>query len=267
MGNAVRSKPRKGTSNVVQSPKGTGPFYVQPFIDHPPYCVCEWCAGHREPNEWGNTIRKRINRQSKFPFDKMRSVTYADLVKADEERLLINAVEEARRRRDALASSASFHTLCNLYREYEKEKGKRYDKDRYRIDLLEDRFGNRDATSIDLDDAEELCSHLRKERGNGQETINRYLTTLIAILNFGKAKRKIQQHGLERFKKEKTRKAGRPKTYSQRQIDVVFGAALDTYEREQAEKGDRLTSKAGKNPVMRGPRCRCGASASSRTVR
>ncbi|MFZ2493512.1 MAG: tyrosine-type recombinase/integrase [Thermoanaerobaculia bacterium] len=246
-------QPREGTSNVVQWPKGTGPFYIQPFITHPPFCICDWCKKKRQTaDEWSQPFRQWINRKSKFPYDKMRSVAYSDEVVREEERLLVEAVERSRRNREALGAAVSFTTLCKAYREHQIEKGKRYDKDQYRIDLLEEKFGERDAVSINLDDADDLAEELRRDRGVGPQTINRYLTTLVAILNFGKTKRKIATHALDGLKKEEVRRPGRPRTFSRSQIEILFGAAMDAYELEQAEKGLRLGGKAGKNTVMRG---------------
>ena len=188
----MREKSKRGSTHVVQHPKLVGRYFIQPPIEHPPECLYKWCRTHRRTDDWGKTITVRINRLSIFPHDEMKSVGYAAEVKKYEEKKLRDAVEQARLKNEALAAAVTFGTLCDMYRHYQKEQGKRYDRDRYRIDVIEEFIGrSRDAASIGLDDADALSSHLRLKRGTAQETINRYLNTLIAVLNHGKAKRKI----------------------------------------------------------------------------
>lgn len=246
------SRKRKGTSAVVwQETKRR--YLIQPWIEHPSGCICSWCAARRKPEEWDRVLRVRINRVSKFPLDFMRSVTYAEDVKREEERLLVRAVAEASKRRDALANAVSFETVCDLYRDHQKETGKRFDRDQYRIEVIEEFIGrSRDAQTIDLDALDAFVSHLRLKRGVGAATIERYLTTLIAILNYAKSKRKIAHHQLEGMKREKTKKRSRPKTFSRRQVAILFGPAMDRYEREQIEEHSRLAATSGKNEVRRG---------------
>jgi integrase len=183
----------------------------------------------------------------------MRSVTFAEDVRREEERLLIAAVEDARKRRDAVATAVSLGIVCDMYREHQKEAGKRFDRDQYRIDVIEDFFGRaRDVKTVDLEAADTLVSHLRLQRGVGSATIQRYLTTLIAMLNFAKSRRKIAHHELEGMKREKQKKRSRPKTFSRRQVAILLGPAMERYEREQIEEYDRLVATSGRNRVRQG---------------
>lgn len=231
-----------------------GRYRVQPPIIHPPLCVCKTCKESRSPEEWHVPVERRINRASKFPLDLMKSIAYAAEVKREEERKLVEAVEEARRKNAALAGATRFGALCDLYREYQREEGKRYDRDKYRIDEIEKFFKkDRDASSFSVDDRNEFVTHLKLKRGSSPETVNRYLTTLIAILNLGKAEGRIKQHGMETIRRERRkRKKSRPKTFSKKQVEVLLGEAMNRFEREQAEERGRPVKNAGWRNVRRG---------------
>lgn len=236
-----------------------GRYQVSPPVVHPPSCVCAICPHYRAAvidrlraawmkdgrsftdadlrfEVWSQplTIRARRRCPKKIRDSRPAAAEYARKVKREEEASLVAAVEKQISDKQALANAVPFGRVSDAYRIFLQAEGKRYDRDRYRIDALERFFGRgRDVATVDRSDYERLKVHLTKERA-AAPTIARYTTTLVAMMNNAVREGIIPDHRLKHLQRPKAKKKTKPVTFTRRQVAVLLGPAMDAYEREQA---------------------------------
>lgn len=242
-----------------------GRYQIAVPVVHPPHCVCSVCPQHRakvmqdiraaweaeerpftkaevELEAWSReiTIRARRRCPEGPPRESRPSAAgYAQQVKRDEESKLRAAVAEAERKRLARAGAVPFKIVCDAYREHQKADGKRYDRDRYRIDAAEEFFGKmRDAASIDreayLAYREYLVTPQHGEQPRGAATVVRYTTTLVAMMNSAVRDGILPGHQLSQIQRPRVKRKAKPIAFTRRQVEVLFGSAMLVFEREQA---------------------------------
>jgi integrase len=212
-----------------------GRWRVNPWITHPPLCVCAQCAAAPSPSP----RRVRIDRVS--PYDtETGSIGYAALLREQEEARLRRAVDQARAGGLALAAAVSLGTVMDAYRHYLATEGKRLDRDTYRIDAIEHYFGTaREAEGITKRDVMAFRRWLSEERGAGPATVARYLATLVAALNGAVKEGIIVGHKIGGMRRPAARLAGKPCTFTAAQVQTLMGPAMDRFEREQNERRAR----------------------------
>lgn len=242
---------RRAEPDFVSGVKGR--YEISPWISHPPKCVCEICPRHRRtPEAWLEPIEIRARRKSLYPDSRIDSAAYARQFKREEEARLKAAVVAAEARKAAMGSAVPFGKVCDAYREHMQTEGKRYDRDRYRIDAAEKFFGkSRDTATIDRDAYEEFKASL-SAGGASASTIVRYTTTLVAMMNHAVRERIIGEHKLVLLRRPRSKRKTKPVTFSRRQVGILLGRAMAEYEREiataarawQEQSADRKGSSA-----------------------
>lgn len=238
----------KDPSYVVFS-KRDGGYLVQPWITHPAECVCSWCAKNRTPDNWGIEVSVRLNRKSRFPKSETKSIVYAQQIKVDEELRLRRDLEESRRSRSALGGTMSLGKVLAAYTKHLREDGKRLDRDQYRIEIIEEFFGaDVAAASLAKTDVQSFVEHLKAKRKVSAATVHRYLNTLSAAFNSAVSDGLLAHNPLRGVRRPKWRRMTKPRTFSKAQIQVLFGEAMDAFEREQAAKA---TTSDPRRLVMR----------------
>jgi len=224
-----------------------GAYRIQIFVAHPPRCICDSCRDLRSPDAWDKPFRIRIQRRSIFPNDALDSSAYARQVKRYEEERLQREVNEAESKRIALGNRISVGQLCEMYRTYQRDSGKRLDRDRYRIDEIEEFFQTgTDAALITKDDYQRFRKGLQKRKLSPSSEL-RTVNTLLAIFNHGLRELTGFDHQLKVVSKPKVRHRSKPVTFSEKQVDLLLGAAMDEYERQLAEQF-RLVEASRKDP-------------------
>lgn len=234
---------------MTQSPKGKGARYaffyrgrwrVNPWVVHPAYCVCGRCARRRAADQWDRPVRVRIDRVSPH-HSEAASIAYADQVRQQEEARLCEATARAIAEQKALAGRVSFGEVCAAYGRYQIREGKRLDRDRSRIEIVERFFGaERDASSISKADVERLRLWLLNDRHVTLATIERYLATFIAMMNGAVKDGLLERHNLHGLRRSRLPRCVRPFTFTRHQVRVLLGPAMDAFEAEQGQRADAL---------------------------
>lgn len=223
-----------------------GRYEVSPPIVHPPFCVCSICPRHRSEADWAQSITIRARRKSPFPKNRVKSAAFALTFKAEQEKLLVEAVRAAEEQERARAGAVTFGAVCDAYRRYLSDAGKRLDRARYRIDNIENFFGRyRDAASIGWDEYQELLGEVS---AMSAQTRRHYASTLLVMLNFAVEHRVMKApHALGRVPLPVVRKTTAPVAWTKAEVATILGPAMDEYEREQAlwNAEARLRAKNG----------------------
>lgn len=217
-----------------------GRWRVNPWVIHPAYCVCSRCASRRAADQWDRPVRVRIDRVSPH-LSEAASIAYADQVRQQEERRLREATARALAEQKALAGRISFGEVCEAYRRYQIREGKRLDRDRSRIEILEGFLGaDRDASSISKGDVERLRLSLLNDRHVTLATVERYLATLIAMMNGAVKDGLLERHNLHGLRRSRLPRCARPFTFTPHQVRVLLGPAMDAFEAEQDQRAGAL---------------------------
>lgn len=212
-----------------------GGYDVQVPITHPAYCVCRPCQNpkNRPVDAWGEEIVVRTRRRSRFPKNYKQSVLFAATLKTQLEAELRDGVAAARAREDALANAVSVGTVCEHYAAWQREQGKDWQRDQYRVREIREFLGAaRDATTIKYDDYVRFRAHLEK-RGCKPATIRRAVNTLIAIFNRAVKSRVLAMHQLQNIERPKVVTTKKPVIFTTKQVATLLGSAMLRYEREQ----------------------------------
>lgn len=247
--------------NFVVARKGGG-FDVQVPVEHPPKCICKPCKrpGNRPPGTEEGKFVIRTRRKSPHP-NHSDSVAFAKNLKRDLEAELKWNVEDAGRRKEALGKAVSVKKVCDYYEKWQLAQGKDWKRDRYRVKVIREFLGdNRDASSVAYEDYLNLCEHLKtkpigptqgpkkgkksaaspkaKKKGTKREcsqaTIRRYVNTFLAIFNRAVKARVLTAHQLANIERPKVVTNKKPMIFTNRQVAVLLGSAMDVYERSQA---------------------------------
>jgi site-specific recombinase XerD len=213
-----------------------GGYDVQVPVLHPAYCVCTPCKNpkNRPDDAWGKEIIIRTRRRSRYPKSYKRSVAFAETLKEQIEAELRAAVAAARAREDALANAVSVRAVCAHYDAWQREQGKDWERDQYRVKEIREFLGaERDATTVKYDDYTRFRAHLEK-RGCAPATIRRYVNTLMAIFNRAVKTRFLSAHQLTNIERPKVVTTKKPVIFTNKQVATLLGSAMLRYEREQA---------------------------------
>lgn len=230
-----------------------GRFQLQPPITHPPFCVCKLCPKYRQQAavESGKSITQiwefplviRSRRASPSPASRVESAAAALRIKAEEEQRLLEAVKTAESEHRARQTAKSFGDIADAYRRYQLAEGKRYDRARSRIDNIEALIGrHRDANSIDIGVYREVLAEVAEM---APQTRRHYASTLLAMMNNAKAEGIITSHTLSDMRLPTVRKSDDPVTWTEHELSVITGPALDQWEREQASWNQRVGKVEG----------------------
>jgi integrase len=226
-----------------------GRWRVNPPIVHPPFCVCEPCRRYRRDDEWDQERIVRVDRVAPQQSE-TRAVAYAQEVKRQLESELREATARARTELRVCGGRRSFGELCEAYRRYQQAEGKRFDRDRYRIDAIESYWSEeRDPVSITKTDVKAFRESLRAQ-GRSASTVDRYLNTFLAIVNGALKDGLISHHQLVGMRRMRVKRTARPKTFTAQQVEVLLGPAMERFEREQREERERW--KCGSVLPLRG---------------
>ena len=215
--------------------KGKNGYDVQIPIVHPPYCVCRPCQNPRNrlADAWGKEIVIRTRRRSRFPKSQKQSVLFAARLKTQLEAELLDAVAAAKAREEALANAVSVGTVCEHYEAWQREQGKDWERDQYRVKEIREFLGAaRDAASVKYDDYVKFRAHLEK-RGCKPATIRRCVNTLIAVFNRAVKSRVLASHQLQNIERPKVVTTRKPVIFTARQVATLLGSAMLQYERQQ----------------------------------
>lgn len=186
-------------------------------------------------------MRFRVDRVSPHTSE-AASIAYADLVRREEEARLHEATTRAIAEQKAVAGRVSFGGVCAAYIRYQAREGKRLDRDRSRIEMLEGFFGaDRDASTMAKADVERLRLWLLNDRRVTLATVERYLATLIAMMNGAVKDGLLEHHQLHALRRSRLPRCSRPFTFSRQQVQVLLGAAMDAFEAEQDQRARALT--------------------------
>ena len=218
---------------VVKRKDGT--FDVQVPVKHPPFCLCRPCKNpqNRSADSWGETVTIRTRRRSPSPKSYNKSVTFAENLRTRLEAELAEAVVVARAREDALANAVSVGTVCDNYLAWQKEQGKDWARDQYRVKEIREVLGEtRDATTIRYDDYLRFRAHL-EQRKCKPATIRRYVNTLIAIFNRAVKSRVLSSHQLLNIERPKVVTTRKPVIFTRKQVATLLNSAMLRYEHEQ----------------------------------
>jgi integrase len=249
----------KNAPDYVSGVKGR--FEIAVPIKHPPYCVCKLCPHHRStPEEWAAPFLIKARRKSKHPDNRPRTSAAAFALKEAMEAQLVADVKRAADEKRAQGNAVPFVRVCDAYRERLQTDGKRYDRDRYRIDALERFFGHeRDVATLDRDAYEALTAKLTADEAS-PATIARYTSTLVAMMNSAVKDRIITGHNLTQLRRPQIKKTKKPVVFTTKQAATLLGPAMREYEKEQASElqaWQRLLherAEAGHRPtVTKGP--------------
>lgn len=230
---------RRERTGIVKPKKGPnkGKWLLQPSIDHPPYCVCHWCKKHRRLDEWAQVKEQILNRVSPHPDNRAASMLAAARLKDEVEAKLRSAVDVARSSNAALPTATTVKTVCDAYRLHHEKGGKRIDRDQYRIDQIESFFGEeRDAASLTKADVNKFTEHLRSERKCAPATVERYLNTLVAVMNSAVKDDLLSVNPVAGLRRTKTKKKTKPHRFTPLQVEVLLGKAIDELERRRDDK-------------------------------
>ena len=218
-----------------------GRLDLYPWVTHPPFCVCPICPLHRKraaqksgrPIEqvWAAPLDIRIRRDSPHPTNRKLSSAAAIVLKADEERRLVEAVAKADAEQRARQNAVPFGRVADAYREYLIKNNKRYDTARSLIDNIEALIGpQRDTAAVDINVYREVLLEVSLMK---RETQRHYASTLLAMLNHAKAERVIASHQLEGVRVPQAPRDDEPEPWTGHELSVILGPALAEYEREQ----------------------------------
>jgi integrase len=230
-----------------------GRFQLQPPIVHPPFCVCAVCPKHRQraagesgrpvDEIWSLPLVIRTRRASPSPTSRVESAHAALQIKQEEEARLAADVKAAEEERRARQNARSFGDIADAYRRYLISERKRYDSARSLIDNIEGLVGRaRDANAIDIAVYRELLAEVA-EMSPG--TRRHYASTLLAMMNNAKSEGIIASHQLSDVRRPAAPKTGRPVTWTQYELGVLTGPALDEFEREQGRWNERVGKVEG----------------------
>ena len=213
-----------------------GRWRVNPPIVHPAFCVCETCRRRRKDNEWDREFVVRTDRVSPHQSEP-RAIAYAQEFKRSEEARLRSETGQARDELRAVGNGVTFRAVMELYRKYQRSEGKRYDRDKFRIDLVESYFSeDRDPGKISKLELKRFREWLSTEREMVPSTVNRVTTVLVAAMNHAVREGLIDSHQLKEVRRLRVVRAGRPRTFTVRQMEVLLGEAMERFEQFQKEE-------------------------------
>jgi hypothetical protein len=237
-----------------------GRLDLYPWIEHPAFCRCEICPPNRqrEANRsgklleevWAAPLRIRLRRDSPFPSNRKLSSAAALNLKAEEEKRLAEAVAKAEAEERARQNAVGFGVVADAYRAHLRKEGKDWKREESRIANIEAFISReRDTAAVDivwyrrvLDEVELLAPETRRH----------YASTLLAMLNYARAERVISSHQLEGVRVPQVLREDEPDPWTQHEIGVILGPALDEYEREQAAWNE-IVSRDKANRGLRSP--------------
>jgi integrase len=225
-----------------------GRWRVNPPVTHPPLCACEVCPRRRRDNEWDREFIVRIDRVSPYESE-ARSIAYAHELKEREESRLRIAADAARSQLRALVNKKSLGDVMEAYRHYQRETGKRLDREESRVNRIEEYFHEwRDPQSISKAELKAFQAWLASEQAAAPATVQRHVTVLLAALNHAVREELISSHQLIGVRRVTVRRTTRPKIFTTRQMEVLLGAAMDRFEAWQHET-ERLAGGTGLVPL------------------
>lgn len=233
--------PRRAEPDYVSGVKGR--YEIAVPVTHPPHCVCELCPKHRKTREdWERPFRIRVRRVSPHPSSRVESATYAQNLKREIEQQLADATRDAEEARRAKPFEVTFGQVCDLYREYQRKEGKRYDRAQYLIDNVEALLGRRRrAEDVGWKEYREVVAEVSQL---APQTQRHYANTLLAMMNHAVAERLIAGHGIGEVRRPKVTKSTRPVTWTKDELATLLGPAMDAFEREQAAIAAETAKKA-----------------------
>ena len=214
-----------------------GNFHVQPRIVHPAYCACHYCATNRDArgDAWDTpVIYRTIKRKSIYPDSRVQSAAYALQVKAQVEQELQAAVAAREAMRNARPHRMSLRQLADRYSAAQAVAEKRIDRTQHVINVLVRQFGaDVDPAAITRRDYDAFTVWLVNERKVKPATIKRYTNVLLAMINYAVDNELITEHQLTKVKRIQMKPSGSPVTFTDLQIAVLLGPAMEDFEAEQ----------------------------------
>lgn len=239
-----RSDPTYVTGTKLADGSIGPPYRIQPPIDHPAFCVCRRCSD-LPAEERSKPHSFRTLRASLFPTSYSQTAVFAIDTKRKIERELRES--SAKAIAEGSAPAATFGDLCRAYRAHQRKEGKRLDRNEYVIAALEKHFGS-DTKAADISKASYRAFVAEEEKKElSGETIGRHTRILLAILNSGVRDGMIISHQLHGIRRPIVRRRRKPVIFTQRQVAVLLGPAMDLYEAWQAEAA--ASYPAGSNRV------------------
>jgi integrase len=237
-----------------------GRFEIDPWVTHPPFCVCAICPGYRQkaaaksgrPIElvWAEPLDIRIRRISPHPANRRLSAAAALVIKGEEEAKLIAAVQQAEAEHRARQTAVPFGQVVECYRAYLINGDHDYEHARSRIDNIEALIGpHRDTAAVDIVMYRELLAEVALM---SEETQRHYASMLLAMLNHAVSERVIATHQLLGVRVPQVKRDDEPEPWSSHELAVIMGPALDEYEHEQAA-WNALVAKDKANRGLRSP--------------
>jgi integrase len=237
-----------------------GRLELNPWITHPPFCVCAICPGHRQKaaeksgrqieQVWAEPFDIRARRLSPHPSNRRLSAAAALVLRTDEEKKLSEAVQKAEAERRARQTAVPFGQVLECYRAYLINGGHDYEHARSRIDNIEALIGpHRDTAAVDITMYRELLAEVALM---SEETQRHYASMLLAMLNHAVSERVIASHQLLGVRVPQVKKEDEPEPWSPHELAVIMGPALDEYEHEQAA-WNTLVAKDKANRGLRSP--------------
>ena len=216
-----------------------GRWRVNPPVVHPPFCVCETCHRRRKDNEWDREFVVRTDRVSPHQSE-ARAIAYAQEFKRSEEARLQSDTNRARDELRALGSGVTLHVVMDAYRQYQRSENKRYDRDKFRINMVEAHFSkDRDPSKISKLELKRFREWLETKRKMAPSSVNRVVTVLVAALNLAVREGLIASHQLNEVRRLRVLRVGRPRTFTVRQMEVVLGEAMNRFEDYQRDAARR----------------------------
>ena len=200
-------------------------FKIQPWINHPAFCICAQCSKLPE-DERGKTHSFRINRASPFKensrTDYLSSAQYALEVKAKEEAKLTAGGDGWMA---ASPDRITFAQLAAAYLEANDSKRNAAIIEQHLVPF----FGALPAAQLRASD---FRSYQRKRQQDdaSPDTINREWNTLRAVLNFAEREERITRNPIRRGAVELLPSRGPRKDFFEPEEWQSFIGAFDDYE-------------------------------------
>lgn len=230
------------------------PYAMQPPVTHPPFCVCAVCPAHRQRKAeetgrtmdevWSEPLVIRARRASPDPSNYRATAAAVQDLLVNEPLRLAAAVKAAEEAKLAKQNARCFGDIVDAYRLYMQSEGKRYDKAVSRINYIERAIGrDRDANSIDLADFRKVLASVAHLSAQSRR---HYGSTFLAMMNNAKSEGVIRSHALADVRLPTVpKKTTRPVTWTEEELSVIIGPALDQYEIGQAKWNSKVGKVAG----------------------
>jgi len=210
---------------------------IQPWIEHPAFCVCAKCSALSD-DERSKPHSFRINRASKYGDDYLKSAQHALEVKAQEEAKLRAGGD------GWMAASPDKITFAQLAAAYMEANDSERNAEIIRLHLVP-YFGTLAAAQVKSADWR-AYQRKRLQEGASPDTINREWNAGRAVLNFGEEEERIVRNPIGRGAVKLLPSSGPRKEFFEPEEWRIFLAAFDGYEGFRAHlkrRRDELPSR------------------------